>query len=133
MRIPPPLVLIVLMQPLLSGITGAEHTWTLLGSRTVSEAANHDTLAVIGARVVVGKLQLRVKGTPVSFQRIVVSYADGEDERIELSRDAIPAGGESRAIDLPGSSDRIIRSVQLWYDAESLEGRPAVVEVYGRP
>jgi hypothetical protein len=131
MRIPTLLVVIVLAQPFLSGVTGAEHTWTLLGSRAVSQAAGNDTLAVTGARVV-DKLQLRVKGTPVSFQRIVVRYAHGEDERIELSRDAIPAGGESRAIDLPDSSDRVIRSVQLWYDAESLQGGPAVVEVYGR-
>ena len=58
-------------------------------------------------------------------------YHDGDDDRIELSRDEIPAGGESRTIDLRGQ-DRVIRSLDLWYDAESLGGHPAVVEVYGR-
>jgi hypothetical protein len=131
MRIAFLVALIVLAQLGVSGITGADDTWTLLGSRTVSHAAGQDTLAVTGEPVVVDKLQLRVKGAPVSFQRIVVRYADGEDDRIALSRDAIPAGGESRAIDLRGG-DRIVRSVQLWYDGDRMDGRSAVVEVYGR-
>lgn len=34
-------------------------------------------------------------------------------------------------IDLRGG-DRVIRSVELWYDARSLGGRKAVVKVHGR-
>jgi hypothetical protein len=114
---------------LLTGLSGANDTWILLGTRTVSAATDHDTLATTGERSVVGKLQLRVKGTAVRFLRIVVHYDDGED-RLELSRDEIPAGGESRTIDLR-TQDRVVRSLDLWYDTASLGG-PAVVEVYGR-
>jgi hypothetical protein len=127
-----PLVMMTLLTSLCAaGFTGADDTWMLLGSCTVSAGADHDTLAVIGENTVVGKLQLRVKGTAVRFQRIVVRYDDRDDDRIELSRDEIPAGGESRTIDLR-EHDRVVRSVDLWYDAESLGGRRAVVEVYGR-
>ena len=130
--LPLSLILTTLLASLLAaGLTGADDTWMLLGSRTVSAGADHDTLAITSENTVVGKLQLRVKGTAVRFQRIIVRYHDADDDRIELSRDEIPAGGESRTIDLR-EHDRVVRSVDLWYDADSLEGRPAVVEVYGR-
>jgi hypothetical protein len=130
--LPLPLALMALFAFLFAaGFTGADGTWMLLGSCTVSAGADHDTLAVTGKNTVVGKLHLRVKGTAVRFERIVVRYDDGDDDRIELSRDEIPAGGESRTIALR-EDDRVVRSVDLWYDAESLGGRRAVVEVYGR-
>ena len=130
--LPLPLVLTTLLASLLTaGLSGADDTWMLLGSRTVSARADHDRLALTSGDTVVGKLQLRVKGTAVRFQRIVVRYDNADDDRIELSRVEIPAGGESRTIDLR-EHDRVVRSVDLWYDADSLGGRPAVVEVYGR-
>jgi len=46
-------------------------------------------------------------------------------------RNPIPAGGESRVIDLQGG-DRVIRSVEFWYDARS-RGRQAIVRALGRP
>ena len=131
MRVLPLLLVTLLASLLATGLSDADDTWILLGTRTVSGAADHDAVSMAGERVVVGKLQLRVKGAAVRFQRIVVRYDDGDDDRIELSRDEIPAGGESRTIDLRGH-DRVIRSLDLWYEAESLDGRPAVVEVYGR-
>jgi hypothetical protein len=42
----------------------------------------------------------------------------------------IAAGGETRAIDLEGN-DRVIRSVEFWYDANTIRGRQAQVRVYG--
>jgi hypothetical protein len=116
---------------LAAGLSGADDAWMLLGARTVSAAADHDTLAVKVENAVVGKLQLRVRGTAVRFERIVVRYAEGKEDRIELSRDEIPAGGESRTIALR-EDERIIRAVDLWYDAHSLGGRAAIIEVYGR-
>jgi hypothetical protein len=58
-----------------------------------------------------------------------VHFGNGSDQRIEL-RNTIPAGGESRAIDLEGQ-DRVIRSVEFWYDANTIRGRQAVVRLYG--
>jgi hypothetical protein len=127
-----PLLLVTLLASLLAtALSDADDTWILLGTGTVSGAADHDTLSVTGEGGVVGKLQLRVRGAALRFQRIVVRYDDGDDDRIELSRDEIPAGGESRTIDLRGH-DRVIRSLDLWYHADSLGARPAVIEVYGR-
>jgi hypothetical protein len=43
----------------------------------------------------------------------------------------IPAGGESRIIDVEGH-DRAIRSIEFRYDAQSLLGKKARVLVYGK-
>ncbi|MGQ0766928.1 MAG: hypothetical protein ACT4OZ_14865 [Gemmatimonadota bacterium] len=45
-------------------------------------------------------------------------------------RQTIPAGDETRAID-PDGSDRVIRSIDFWYDANTLRGRDAQVRVFG--
>ncbi|MGH7562704.1 MAG: hypothetical protein ACRENB_16980 [Gemmatimonadales bacterium] len=68
---------------------------------------------------------------PVDFHRVTVHFASGGNQQVEL-RNTIPAGGESRAIDLRGG-DRVIRSVEFWYDARTIRGRRAVVRLFGRP
>jgi hypothetical protein len=104
--------------------------WTLLGERRVSDAVDHDVIAVTAARGDFRKLQLRVLDRGVQFRQVIVHFANDDRQEIEL-RDVIPAGGRSRVIDLAGG-DRVIRSVELRYDAQSLGGRPARVRVYGQ-
>jgi hypothetical protein len=59
---------------------------------------------------------------------VVVYYSNGTSEEIEV-RDRIPAGGQTRAIDLRGG-DRAIRSVEFFYGNERL--RRSRVSLYGR-
>jgi len=47
-------------------------------------------------------------------------------------RDVIPAGGESRVIDIEGRGDRTVSSIELRYDAQSLVGKKARVRIYGK-
>ena len=67
-------------------------------------------------------IQLRVLNGPVRFLRVVVHYGNGADQELSL-RALIPAGGTTRAIDLPGDR-RIIRSVEFWYSKANW-GAPA--------
>jgi hypothetical protein len=103
--------------------------WILLGERTVSDARDHDVIAVTAARGDFRRLQLRVLDRPVQFHSVKVHFANGETQELEL-REVIRAGGRSRAIDLEGR-DRVIRSIELRYDAQALGGRTARVRVYG--
>ena len=103
--------------------------WVLLGERTVTDRADHDTIVVTAARGDFTAIKLTVKRRGVDFHRVVVHFANGGDQEIEL-RHTIPAGGESRVIDLR-AGERVIRSIDLWYDARSIAGRKAVVRVLG--
>ena len=105
--------------------------WTLLGSRAVTDKADHDTIVVTGARGSFNAIKLEVTGHAVDFQRVVIHFRDGEDQKLEL-RNTIPAGGASRDIDIEGRN-RIIKSIDFWYDANTIgKGGHAVVKTFGR-
>lgn len=103
--------------------------WEFLGARTVTDRLDHDTLPVTAAQGSFKKLQVRVKGHAVQFRSMKIHFANGEHQDVEL-RSVIPAGGESRVIDVDGY-DRVIRSLEFVYDAQALRGRRAVVRVFG--
>ncbi len=108
-----------------------DNGWVLLGQRAVNDRADHDVVTVTASRGDFTKIKLVVQRAPVDFHKVVVHYANGGDQEVEL-RNTIPAGGESRAIDLRGD-DRNIRSVEFWYDARTIRGRRAVIRLLGRP
>lgn len=103
--------------------------WDVLGSRQVNDRADHDVIAVTSTRGDFRRIKFLVRGASVDFHRVVVHFGNGDDQRVEM-RNTIPAGGESRAIDLPGG-DRVIRSIEFWYDANTIRGRRAQVRALG--
>lgn len=108
---------------------GPRGDWDLLGQRQVNDRADHDLITVTSSRGDFRRIKLTVQRAPVDFHRVVVHYGNGADQRIEL-RNTIPAGGESRVIDLEGG-ERVIRSVEFWYDANTIRGRRAQVRAFG--
>jgi hypothetical protein len=104
--------------------------WTLLGERRVTDKLDHDTIPVTAARGDFHRVQLRVLERAVQFRKVVVHFGNGESQELEV-RDVIRAGGRSRAIDLAGG-DRLISSIDLWYDAQSIAGKSALVRVFGQ-
>src|SRR5262245_36321318 len=56
---------------------------------------------------------IRVDRAPIEFYRVIVHYANGRSEEVDV-RQRIPAGGQTRAIDLRGD-ERAIDSVQFFY------------------
>ncbi|MFL6203632.1 MAG: hypothetical protein ACJ76J_31065 [Thermoanaerobaculia bacterium] len=105
--------------------------WESLGTLTVSDAKDHDVLAVTRAQGTFRSLKLEVQVRAVQFRSMKIHFANGETQDVEL-RDVIPAGGESRVIDVEGVGDRVIRSIEFTYDAQSLGGKKARVRVYGK-
>jgi hypothetical protein len=105
--------------------------WTLLGTRTVTDRLDHDTIMVTATRGTFDALRFEVRGRSVDFHRVVIHFANGRDQDVQM-RDTVRAGGASRVIDIDGR-DRTIRSIDFWYDANSIgRGGRATVRVQGR-
>jgi hypothetical protein len=103
--------------------------WEYLGEANVDGAQDHDNIVVTGSRGTFRAIQIRVQKAPIEFDRVVVHYGDGDSEPIHI-RSRIPAGGQTRVIDLPGNR-RIIRSVEFWYARASRSRRRPKVRLFG--
>ena len=105
--------------------------WVLLGQTTVDGQRDRDKISIGRAEGSFRSIQLRVTGGPVEFYRVVVNYANGSNEEVEV-RENIRPGGQTRAIDLRGT-DRVINSVDFFYGKGTWRpsARPKV-SLYGR-
>ena len=104
--------------------------WVLLGERVVNDRLDHDTLAITAGRGDFTAIKIKVRKAPVHFLDLKVHFGDGSVQDVSI-RTIIPAGGESRVIDLPGG-DRIIQKIEFWYEAESRGRKRAEIRVFGR-
>jgi hypothetical protein len=94
------------------GRNNGRERWQYLGESRVDGRRDHDIIRV-NARGGFRAIQLRVQSAGIEFQRVVVRFENGENSEVEV-RDRIPAGGQTRAIDLPGDNRRI-DAVEVWY------------------
>jgi len=111
-----------------SAQAGRLRGWELIGQATVSDARDHDTIAVTGAQGTFKRVQVKVLERPVQFREMTIHFGNGADQEVEL-REVIRPGHSSRVIDVDGG-DRVIRSIEFRYDAQS-HGHRAVVKVFG--
>lgn len=129
-RLVPMLVLLTVLaagSPLLAGpIRG----WERIGQATVSDRLDHDVVPVTAAQGSFKAIQLKVQFHAVQFREVKIHFANGETQNVAL-RTVISAGDESRVIDIEGG-DRVIRSIELVYDAQTERGRRARVVIFGR-
>ena len=105
--------------------------WVVLGEREVTDKLDHDTIVVTGERGSFNAIRNDVLIHAVDFHKVVIHFRNGDDQNVEL-RDTIKAGGASRIIDIDGAN-RIIRSIDFWYDANTIgKGGKALVRTMGR-
>ena len=105
--------------------------WTYLGEAHVDGAVDHDRIVVTAAKGEYRAIRLRVENGPILFDRVVVHFGNGSSDPISI-RHKIPAGGETRVIDLPGDR-RIIESVEFWYERGNWANpRRPKVSLFGR-
>jgi hypothetical protein len=104
--------------------------WELLGKRDVGFLADRDVIEVGKAEGDFRKIQLRVKDNGVHIMDLKVIYANGQPDDIPV-RSEIPAGGQTRVIDLKGG-DRFIKRVELVYKSKLNFKGHATVELWGR-
>ena len=104
--------------------------WVLLGQAQVDGRTDHDRIHVGPGRGRFQRVQIRVDRAPIEFQRVVVHYANGRSEELNI-RQRIPAGGQTRAIDLRGD-ERNIDSVEFFYSRDRWNAaRAPRVRLYG--
>lgn len=104
--------------------------WEYLGQRRVDFSRDRDEIFVTARDGVFTAIKIRVKKAPIEMHRLIIHFANGTTQEIEL-RQNIPAGGSSRIIDLPGNK-RIIQKVVFVYETKNRSPRRAVVELWGR-
>lgn len=107
-----------------------DRNWELLGVREVNYALDRDVIPVGVAEGDFRKIQLRVRGNGIHFLDLKVIYGNGAPDDIPV-RNEIPAGGQTRVIDLRGG-DRFIKQVEFLYQSRlNFQGK-AIVELWGR-
>lgn len=104
--------------------------WVYLGEAHVDGAADHDKIKVGKLEGRFRALQIKVDRAPVEFRHVVVHYANGTNEEVQV-RQKIRAGGSTRDIDLRGG-DRAIESIEIWYERANYGSRRPRVRLYGR-
>ena len=105
--------------------------WSHLGSRTVNHTADRDEIMVTRSEGTFNAIKLKVKHKAVRFKDMKVHFAKGSPQDVKIANN-IPAGGETRVIDIKGK-DRVIKKVVFWYTTASPgKGKRAVVELFGR-
>ncbi len=113
-----------------AGATAASAQWTSFGTKEVKDRSEQDTWHIGAGKGEFRRIKIAVHQRAVRFYRLRVTFKNGGTQEIEL-RNLIPAGGESRAIDLTGN-DRFIDKVDVWYEAYTARrGVRSAVTLYG--
>jgi len=109
---------------------GAPGEWRLIGQVTANFAADHDVIVVHGPFDNFRRIKFKVTDAPVRIMRLVVTYDNGEPDRLDV-RERIERGGESRTIDLRGVGKRSLRKVEFWYETAGIGRGKADVTMFG--
>lgn len=104
--------------------------WTLLGSCKVHGHKDYDEIVVTASQGDFKAIKLFVQHEGIDFDRVVVHYGNGSTDKVDI-RNFVPAGGETRVIDLAGG-DRIIRKVVFYYKSNPATSKKGKVLLYGR-
>lgn len=110
----------------------AEPSWEKLGDRYVSHGLDRDEIRVTAKDGRFDAIKLHVSRRAVHFKDLEVHFGNGDVQDVQIRR-RIPAGGESRVIQLDGDRKRVIEKVVFWYSSEGRRRRAqAEVELWGR-
>jgi hypothetical protein len=112
-----------------AALTLAQASWVKLGEKDVDFKIDHDTIGA-ESKGNIRELQFRVMNAPIRFKKVVIHYKDGEKKEVEFLEE-LEVGRESRSVTIEGDGHPI-KSVDVWYETDSLGGKKAKVAVYGR-
>ena len=103
--------------------------WELLGAKKINKSFDRDVITVSATEGTFHALKFRVKYRPVILYDMKVHYGNGTVEDINI-RYRVPAGGESRIIELRGRN-RIIEKVVFRYETKTKAGKRAEIRLFG--
>ena len=108
----------------------AKKEWELLGTRNVTDKLDRDTIPVTAKEGKFTKLQVRVLGHAVQFRSMTVHFGNGETLEVKFAP-LMKAGQASKPIDVPGA-ERIVKSVEFVYDAQTVGDKGATIKLFGK-
>jgi hypothetical protein len=103
--------------------------WKMLGTKKVSFRTEKDVIPVGADEGVFKKVKLMVKKSGIHIKDMKIHFMNGDVIDVKV-REIIPAGGETRAIDLPGRN-RMIEKVVFWYESTKKNDKRATVILFG--
>lgn len=104
--------------------------WQTLGERIVGLGADRDVIPVTAAEGRFKSIKLFVDRSGIEILDLKVHFGNGGVEDVSV-RSFIPAGGETRVIDLKGEA-RVIQKIELWYRTRGAQRGRALVRVLGK-
>jgi hypothetical protein len=104
--------------------------WEKLGEHKVTLEVQHNEVVFPADGPVLSAIKIKSKKGALNLQRCVIHFANGERKSIELRND-IPAGGESRVINLVGNKSSMTKFV-FWYGSSQSGAEKAEIEIWGR-
>ena len=116
-----------------AGTVAADVVWHLLGSTSVAAtpadatASQHEELRLPSARGPFVSLRLRADGGIVRLDRVVITYAHGGKQSVDLKKKVLQPAGFTAEIPVTGK-DHVIRKIDFWYRAPKF----ANVRLYAR-
>ncbi len=123
------LVSILVLLMCFSALFAQPPAWKLLGTKVVKFSTEMDVILVGADEGVFKNIKLTVHKSGIHFKDMKVYFANGDVFDVQI-RNVIPAGGETRAIDLPGNN-RVVTKVVFWYESTKANPRLATVRLYG--
>ena len=125
-------LIISLILVLLCGLMIAQAAdWKLIGKKTVKLRTERDVILVGEKEGTFRAIKLGVRKSGINLKDMKVHFGNGSVFDVKV-RKIIPAGGETRAINLPGK-DRIIEKVVFWYKSTNRNDKQAKVRLWGLP
>lgn len=104
--------------------------WHLLAKLRASKGVDRDEVEIRGKEGLFTALQFKVRKSAVEIYKCTIVFGDGSTQEVEM-RDRIPAGGQSRIIDLKGNH-RVIQKIIFWYTSPRVHKVQSLIEVWGR-
>jgi hypothetical protein len=108
----------------------AQNGWNVLGSAKVNGHSDHDVIMVTGMSGDYTAVKLLVENEGIDFTRVIVHFANGGKQDLNIRR-FIPAGGETKVLDLNGN-DRVISKVDFFYKSNAKTASKGKVILYGK-
>lgn len=112
-----------------SSVVSAQSDWVKLGEKDVDFSVDHDTIGA-ESKGAIREIHLRVMNAPIKLRKVVINYKDGMKKEVEYLEN-VEVGKESRSITIEGDG-HVIKTIDLWYETDTMGGKKAKVAVYGR-
>jgi hypothetical protein len=103
--------------------------WIKLGEKDVDFGTDHDSIGV-DHKGNVREIRLSVRKAPIKFQKVVINYKDGNRQELPFLEE-VQVGKDSRTLTIEGDGHPI-KSLDLWYETDSMGGKKAKVAIFGR-